>query len=161
MWYPIIFYSWFFGVFLPFVLTLYSSMLHAGRCPFYLCSAITQMSVFACGSHHVDTWPWNESIITPGKCFCLFIFSHLLYPVLRCSQVAPSLRECTEGQPHYLSLPHSFHPSDSHTHKHTHTGRHAHRLLKLFVTIIVRVGLTRARRDGEKGCERVMDPTPG
>lgn len=46
------------------------------------------MSVSACRPRHVDTYPRNESIIAPGKCFCLFIFSHLHPPILRCSQVA-------------------------------------------------------------------------
>lgn len=79
------------------------------------------MSVTACRSHHVDTWPWNESIITPGKCFCLFIFSHLHYPLLRCSQVASfSLRECTLGQPPSVSASSS---SISQTQIHTYTNQ--------------------------------------
>lgn len=79
------------------------------------------MSVTACGSHHEDTWPWNESIITPGKCFCLFIFSHLHYPLLRCSQVASfSLRECTQGQPPSVSASSS---SISQTQIHTYTNQ--------------------------------------
>lgn len=71
--------------------------LATGRCQLYLWCAISLMSVSACRAHHVDTWPWNESIITPGKCFCLFIFSHLHYSVLCCSQVATVLRRMHSG----------------------------------------------------------------
>ena len=113
-----------------FTLTLHTLMLPIDKCQSHFCSAITLMSVCACGSHNVDTWPWNESIITPGKCFCLFIFSHLHYPVLRCSQVAQLLCECTQGQPLSVSI---FHLSDT------------HRLPKLFVTIIVRADLMRVK----------------
>lgn len=46
------------------------------------------IGVSACRLHQVDTYPWNESLITPGKCFCLFIFSHLHPLMLHFSQVA-------------------------------------------------------------------------
>lgn len=130
--------SFFFPIFPPLHITL---MFPISRCQLLFCSAATLMSVSECGSHHVDTWPWNESIITPGKCFCLFIFSHLHYPVLRCSQVARFLRECTQGQP--LSV--SVSPSSI---SQTHT--HARRLPKLFVTIIVRAGLMRVKESERK-----------
>ncbi len=92
------------------------------------------MSVSACGAHHVDTWPWNESIITPGKCFCLFIFSHLHYSVLRCSQVAPVLTWMHSGA---ASLCLSIFLSLSHT--------HTFRLPTLFVIIFVKAGLMRVK----------------
>lgn len=118
---------------------IYFCLLSTGRCQLYSWCAITLMSVSACRAHHVDTWPWNESIITPGKCFCLFIFSHLRYSVLGCSQVAPSsYANALRGSLSLsLHLPRSFSPSLSHG--------HTCRLPALFVAIIVRAGQERVK----------------
>lgn len=97
---------------------IYFFLLSTGRCQLYSWCAITLMSVSACRAHHADTWPWNESIITPGKCFCLFIFSHLRYSVLGCSQVAPtSYANALRGSLSLsLHLSRSFSPSLARAH---------------------------------------------
>lgn len=67
--------------------------------------------------------------------------------MLRCSQVAPFLRESAEGR--RLSVSSSQLP--------TPRRRRTAQEKKLFVTIIVRAGPDESEGNGEKGPERVMD----